>query len=75
MEDNAPLADSPVKLISSAKPVANHEGHPGVLPAAPAQGLPCPGTRKSLVWTSLFWIPAVLPPAPAQGLPCPRLLL
>ena len=24
MEDNAPLADSPVKLISSAKPVANH---------------------------------------------------
>ena len=31
------------------------------VPAAPAQGLPCPGTRKSLVWTSLFWIPARVP--------------
>ena len=40
---------------------AGDERHPGVLPAAPAQGLPCPGTRKSLVWTSLFWIPARVP--------------
>ena len=31
------------------------------VPDAPAQGLPCPGTRKSLVWTSLFWIPARVP--------------
>ena len=37
------------------------ERHPGVLPAAPVQGLPCPGTRKSLVWASLFWIPAGVP--------------
>ena len=31
------------------------------VPDAPAQGLPCPSTRKSLVWTSLFWIPARVP--------------
>ena len=31
------------------------------VPDAPAQDLPCPSTRKTLVWASLFWIPARVP--------------
>ena len=38
------------------------------VPDAPAQDLPCPSTRKTLVWASLFWIPARVPFCPETSL-------